>query len=382
MIANVMGVYDPSFEGDFTTTQFPARAIYEHLLPQVCTALDPTRPYWPGSPYGGANVNDPTVGDQHVWDVWHGKVARYHDYPKFSGRFVSEFGMQAFPGMTTIASFTPPTERYSQSRSMDHHNKALDGPRRLAAYLIDNVRIPADLEGYIYATQFVQAEALATAIRGWRHRWGGPGHEAVAGALIWQLNDCWPVISWALADCTLHPKPAYYVIRREFAPLVLGLAQLPQENATVWAVNSTTTPVEAELEVQLWTLTGEQVAQERRQVTLFPNQATELSQLGFRRGDSQVLSARLIQSGEVVARTTSWPEPFKYLILPDPEIKVERLDANTLRIQATRPAKGVWLSAGDNVQWSDNMLDLIPGDAQTIKVNGLGETEVQVQWLH
>jgi beta-mannosidase len=68
--------------------------------------------------------------------------------------------------------------------------------------------------------------------------------------------------------------------------------------------------------------------------------------------------------------------------LPDPEIKVEILDANTLRIQATRPAKGVWLSAGDNVQWSDNMLDLIPGDAQTIKVDELGEAEVQVQWLH
>jgi beta-mannosidase len=381
MIANAMGVYDPSFEGDFITTQFPARAIYEHLLPQVCAALDPTRPYWPGSPYGGSNVNDPTVGDQHVWDVWHGKVADYHDYPRFSGRFVSEFGMQAFPDIATIASVAPPTERYPQSRTLDHHNKALDGPRRLAAYLIDNVRIPADLEGYIYATQFVQAEALAAAIRGWRRRWRGPGREAVAGALIWQLDDCWPVTSWALVDYLFRPKPAYYVVRREFAPLTVGLAQLSKENAEVWAVNGTTDIVEAELEVQLWTLEGELVAQERQPVTLAPNQATELGQPGFRRGDSQVLAARLFQQGEVVARTTLWPEPFKYLTLPDPGIKIEHLDADLLRIHATRPAKGVWLSAGDEVQWSDNMLDLLPGDAQTIKALQLGETEVQARWL-
>lgn len=381
MVANAMGVYNPSFEGDFLTTQFPARAIYERLLPQVCAALDSTRPYWPGSPYGGSDANDPTVGDRHVWDVWHGKVADYHDYPRFSGRFVSEFGMQAFPDRATIASFASPAERYPQSRTLDHHNKALDGPRRIVAYLIDNVRIPADLEDYIYATQFIQTEALAAGIRGWRRRWGGPGHKAVAGALIWQLDDCWPVTSWALVDYEFRLKPAYYVVRRAFAPLTISVAPLPEENIEVWAVNGITSIAEAELEVQLWTLEGELVAQERRPVMLPPNQATELGQPGFHRGDSQVVAARLLQQGEVVARTTLWPEPFKYLTLPDPEIKIEYLDADTLRVQAARPAKGVWLSAGGDVQWSDNMLDLLPDDAQIIKVLKPGETEIQVRWL-
>ncbi len=381
MVANALGAYDPAFEGDFTATGFPARAIYEHLLPQVCTALDPTRPYWPGSPYGGSNVNDPTLGDRHVWDVWHGKMDDYHDYPKLSGRFVSEFGMQAFPSMATIEAFVSPAERYPQSRTLDHHNKAHDGPRHLVVYLNDTVRIPADLESYIYATQFVQAEALATAIRGWRRRWGGPEHEAVAGALIWQLNDCWPVTSWALVDYMCRPKPAYYVVRREFAPLVVGLAQLPRGNTTAWAVNGTPSLIEAELEVQLWTLTGELAARERHQIVLAPNQCTELGQLGFRRGELQVLGVRLFQHGAVVARTTLWPEPFKYLTLADPEIKVEYLDANTLEVHAMRPAKGVWLSASDGVKWSDNMLDLLPGDPQTIKVDGPGGARVQVRWL-
>jgi beta-mannosidase len=65
-IADSIGVYDSSFEGDFTTTPFPAREIYERLLPEICGALDPTRPYWPGSPYGGASPHDPTTGEQCV----------------------------------------------------------------------------------------------------------------------------------------------------------------------------------------------------------------------------------------------------------------------------------------------------------------------------
>ena len=170
-------------------------------------------------------------------------------------------------------------------------------------------------------------------------------------------------------------------MRREFAPLVVGLAQLPRGNTTAWAVNGTPTPVEAELEVQLWTLTGELAARERHQIVLAPNQCTELGQLGFRRGELQVLGVRLFQHGAVVARTTLWPEPFKYLTLADPEIKVEYLDANTLEVHAMRPAKGVWLSASDGVKWSDNMLDLLPGDPQTIKVDGPGGARVQVRWL-
>src|SRR5690606_31280639 len=110
------------------------------------------------SPFGGPNGNDPTFGDRHVWDVWHGAVAPYQSYPRYAGRFVSEFGMQALPDLATIESFAQPEERFVGSRTLEHHNKAEGGPRRIAAYLTDTVRPPGDLESYIYATQLVQAE--------------------------------------------------------------------------------------------------------------------------------------------------------------------------------------------------------------------------------
>jgi beta-mannosidase len=378
-IAESLGAYDQDAPPD-PESRFPARVIYERLLPEVCARLDPSRAYWPGSPYAGANTSDGTVGDRHVWDVWHGRVAPYQDYPRFAGRFVSEFGMQAAPDMATVESFAPPAERHPQSRTMDHHNKAADGPRRLALYLSDNVPYPADLEGYIYATQLVQAEALAAAYRGWRRRWSGPGRYAVAGALVWQLDDCWPVTSWALVDYAHRPKAACAVVRRCLAPLAVGLAR-NDDGADVWAVNGGREVVEAQLELRTWTIAGEAVAVERAGVTLAPNRATEVGTFGFDPGGSLVLDARLRVAGEVVAREALWPEPFKYHRLPDPLIVVDLAGPETIRLRTVRPAKGVLLSAGDGVSWSDNMLDLMPDDERVIQARGLGERPVEVRWL-
>lgn len=379
-IAEANGLYDPTFSGDWTTTRFPARQIYERLLPELCAALDPERPYWPGSPWGGSSSGDPTQGDRHTWDVWHGPMAPYGDFPRYEGRFVSEFGMQAAPDLRTIAAFAPPDELHPQSRTLEWHNKAPDGPRRLAVYLSDTLRVADDLASYVYATQFVQAEALGAAYRGWRRRWGGPGRYAVAGALVWQLNDCWPVTSWAIIDAALRPKPAYYVIRRELAALVVGLTRTEQ-GITAWAVNGTTSPVSVELYLTAWSLGGEARGTARRAVTLAPNATTELGLVELPVDAQTVLGARLLDDTAVLARATCWPEPFKYLALPDPEIGVAYEAGEQVRLWAPRPAKGVWLDGGDGVAWSDNMIDLLPDEERVIAAAGLGARKVRAHAL-
>jgi beta-mannosidase len=177
----------------------------------------------------------------------------------------------------------------------------------------------------------------------------------------------------------LRPKAAYYVARRELAPFALGLAPTSAHHAELWAVNSITTSIDAKVEIYTWTLGGRLLAEEHSFVTLAANQGTELS--GVYLHDAQIISARLLKDGVTIARTALWPEPFKYLSLINPEITIKRLDAQTLRIQAKRLAKGVWLSAEDGVRWSDNMFDLFPNDPHIIKAQGLGNTEVHVRWL-
>jgi beta-mannosidase len=288
--------------------------------------------------------------------------------------------MESCPSPALIAASILPVEHYPQSRGMDHHNKSTDGPRRLAAYLNDTLRVADTLPEYIYATQFVQAEALAAAYRGWRRRWQGPGHYAVAGALVWQLDDCWPVTSWAIVDYARRPKPAYYVIRRALAPLTVDLAG-SGAGAEIWAVNGRTQVVDATLELAGFTLDGTQVLAEERPIVLAPNRAVELGTIPWTQDVPAVLAARLRVNGTVQARATLWPEPFKYLVLPDPAITIDVLGGDRLQIQAARPAKGVWLTAQDGVRWSDNMLDLLPGDPQIITGTGLGPAAAHAEWL-
>lgn len=380
-IAHSLGIYDHSSPPD-EHSAFPARVIYEQILPELCAAHDPGRPYWPGSPFLGANPDDPSMGDRHTWEVWGRAAEDYHSYPQLGGRFVSEFGMAAYPVMSTIASFTTTDdERYVGSRILEYHNKATGGPRRLAAYQNDNLRPVASLDDMIYATQFVQAEALSLAFRAWRRQWAGPGQYRTAGALVWQLDDCWPVISWSIIDYYGRPKPAYYAIRRALAPITLNIAN-DRDQVAVWAVNGTQQELTGKLELRTWTLQGEMLSIENAEVLLKPNRSAELIAFPFENTGSLVLDARFRVDTKVIARAALWPEPYKYMRLFDPLIIMGLDGPERVILRAIRPAKGVWLYAGDEVVWSDNMLDLMPDDEQIVTAIGLGKEPIQIRWLH
>lgn len=199
--------YDPANHDpeSWLKGSFPARYIYEKILVDVTTELIPDTYYHFGSPYGGKLTTDPRIGDIHQWNVWHGSQEKYQDFDKLTGRFVSEFGMEAFPNIRTVNSYLLAgkldPERYPQSSTMDFHNKAAGHERRLALYLAENVPYSMEpLEQHVYCTQLMQAECLSTAYRLWKRQWKGPGREYCSGALVWQLNDVWPVSAFPLDD--------------------------------------------------------------------------------------------------------------------------------------------------------------------------------------
>lgn len=379
-IAESFGMYGPGKD----SSEFEALAIYEHLLPEICARLDPERFYWPGSPYSPQNSADQTVGDRHTWEIWHGPMVAYQDYLRYQGRFVSEFGMQSLPSFGLLEAYIPAEERFFQSRTLTHHNKAFnpatgpDGHRRLAVYLADNLRDPAGLEGYVYATQLVQAEAMRYAYRDFRRRWGTEGKRAVGGALVWQLNDCWPVTSWAIIDSGEVPKPAYYTIKRELKDVTVELAS-GKNGLEVWGTNSTAAAREGELELKAFSPQGQGLATERRSVRLEANATTELGVWNPQVQEPAVFAARLLAGSAVQARATLWPEPFKFYRFPDPGLRVEPIARDQLRLSVERPAKGVFLEA-ENAVWDDNFLDLMPGDEQVVAVRGLSGA-VRVSWL-
>jgi beta-mannosidase len=365
------------------TEAFPARIIYEQLLPELCAQLDPGRAYWPGSPYGRASDdnNNPDDGDRHVWNIWHQAMLPYQVYPQHGGRFVSEFGMVALPSAKSLATMAGASELYPGSRTLDYHFKAEQGVRRLAVYLSENVRVPADLDRYRYATQVMQAEALAAAVRGWRRQFQGSGHFGCAGALVWQLNDCWPCISWSIIDDAVFPKLAYYAMRRALAPIALALALDPEAACTLWAGNSTSRQIQGKVQVRRWSLVGQVEGEEEVSATLAPHQSTPIGGVDLAVDASHILEARLFVDGVVSASATLWPEPLRYLTLVDPELAVERLPEGELAIRSKTPAKCVSVESQENVVWSDNGFDLFPGEPVIIRAPNLSDAPITVRSL-
>jgi beta-mannosidase len=191
---------------------------YLGVLPRVVAELDPTRPYTAGSPWSGSwerHPNDPAHGTQHSWEVWNRED--YAEYRREVPRFMAEFGWQAPPAYATLRRALPGEELVPDSPGMLHHQKADDGNGKLRRGLERHFVFPeGDFDRWHYLTQVNQARAVATGIEHWRSHW-----PVCAGTVVWQLNDCWPVTSWAAIDGDGREKPLYHELRRLYADRLL-----------------------------------------------------------------------------------------------------------------------------------------------------------------
>ncbi|MBX7268561.1 glycoside hydrolase family 2 protein [Micromonospora sp. Llam7] len=228
------------------------RGYYLELLPRVVAELDPTRPYWPGSPYSGSeqvHPNDPAYGTTHIWDVWN--TDDYSKYREYLPRFVAEFGYQAPPAYATLRRALSDEPLAHDSPGMAHHQKAADGDRKLRRGLDAHLPEPRDFDDWHYLTQLNQARAIQLGVEHFRSHRG-----RCMGTIVWQLNDCWPVTSWAAIDGDGRRKPLWYALRRAYADRLLTVAPRDGGLALV-AVNDGGRPWRASATVTRLTVTGE-----------------------------------------------------------------------------------------------------------------------------
>ncbi|KAF4976258.1 hypothetical protein FZEAL_7047 [Fusarium zealandicum] len=407
--------FDDKDPESWLKTDFPARYLYEKLLADACKELHPGAIYHFGSPWGGETSADPTVGDLHQWNVWHGSQKNYQDFGKLVGRFVSEFGMEGFPSIKTIDAYLPKgkddPERFYSSSTVDFHNKADGQLRSLAIYMAENFRYtPEPLEYYVYCTQLMQAEALASAYRLWKRQWQGPNKEYCSGVLVWQINDCWPVTSWAICDYYLRPKHSYYTIKRELAPVTIGMTRRehkhPKDKYTrvhidtttqveIWGSNLDVEDITTDCIVKAWDVeTGKETYSKTVSSSLIlpSNRSTEIVTLDVPVETPKagleartVVAAYLYKDGTQIARYVNWPEPLKYLHLQKPkDLQVELVDgAKAVEISTEVPIKGLALECEDDgVRFEDNLVDVVPGEVIRIGVRGAKEkTILATQYL-
>jgi beta-mannosidase len=172
--------------------------------------------------------------------VWHGNKP-FSEYRKFHFRFCSEFGFQSFPSLKTVKMFTEPDDRNIFSYVMEKHQRNAAANNKIMSYMGDNFLYPGDFETLLYASQILQAEAVKYGVEHWRRNRG-----RCMGAVYWQLNDCWPVASWASIDYFGRWKALHYYAKRFFAPIMLScceegvMTKNPNVNAEPYPLKKTT----------------------------------------------------------------------------------------------------------------------------------------------
>jgi beta-mannosidase len=248
---------------------------YTELLPSIVAELDPTRFYADGSPYspgsstsGLVHPNDPNHGTRHEWDVWN--RIDYTAYRDNVPRFCSEFGFQGPPTWTTLTDWVHDAPLSATSPAFLLHQKAADGNGKLDRGLAPHLPIPTTFEDWHWATQLNQARAVAFGIEHFRSWW-----PRTSGALVWQLNDCWPVTSWAAVDGDERLKPLWYALRRAFAPRLLTV-QPRAGRLVLIAVNDDDAPWRGAVAIERQTFAGQTRAAAPAEVDVPPRSVLEL----------------------------------------------------------------------------------------------------------
>lgn len=351
--------------------------MYEYIIPKVLKEEDPQTFYWPASPSSGGSFDapqDPNRGDVHYWDVWHG-LKPFTDYRNYLFRYVSEFGFQSFPAMRTIEAFTLPEDRNVFSYIMEKHQRNASANGRIVSYLSQMYLYPASLDKLVYASQLLQAQAMQYGVEHWRRN---RNQERCMGAVVWQLNDCWPVASWSSIDYFGRWKALHYYEKRFFAPVLIScheegiLSQNTNVNAEPFPLkksahlnvsNETLRPFAGSAHWALCRPNGSAIRSGSFPVQVAPMSALWLDEQDFSEESTYdtYYAYRLEDSaGNTVGEGTVLfcaPKHFRFL---DPHLKAH-IEGDEIVVTADAYARSVELQTDTDALFSDNYFDMNAG---------------------
>ncbi len=355
--------------------------LFECVLPDLVRSLDPVTPYWGSSPSSGYDSDDPNdarCGDMHYWEVWHA-LKPFSAYRTVLPRFMSEFGIQSFPTLPTIESFTEPGDRNIFSPVMESHQKNTGANGRIFHYIGETFRFPKDFRSLVYLSQLVQAEGIRCGVEHWRrHR------DVCGGTLYWQLNDCWPGASWSSIDYYGRWKALHYSARRFFAPILMSLVE-DGFRISFHVTNDTTEIFEGTCRWKLCLNTGECLKEDTFSITIFPFTSCKFEELDISKALSDKISVdwerriflRYVfedKVGNVLQQDSILFVKPKYFEWTPVHIRWElNEDSSIMILKSSGYTKFVELSTRKReIRFQDNFFDLYPEEERTIRILGRG----------
>ncbi len=337
------------------------KKIFHELLPQKLAELDSGRAYHSSSPrYGRGNYKSQFYGDSHYWGVWH-DAEPFENYEKKVPRFMSEFGFQSFPAKATIAQFAASEQHYTDSPEMQTHQKHPRGNKLIKEYMQRHYPIPENFDHFVYLSQLLQAEGITKGIEA--HRRAKP---YCGGTLYWQLNDCWPAVSWSSIDYYGRKKALYYFVKRSYAKYLLSFAA-KADSLNLYLVSDDVKQQKAVLNYKIKSMKNKILKSDKVEFEIPANSSKVIkhflvSELTKGCGkDTIYFTGALSVAGKLVETIHYYFVPIRKLSLPKAHFELSSEKAQNgivITIKSDVYAKSVELAYPDAVYFSDNFFDL------------------------
>lgn len=370
--------------------------IFYEAIPRTAAQYDPDRPYWPSSPHYPLDREQKNPdyrsasGNTHTYEVWGSgeSFAAYNEMGKY--RFVAEFGFQSLPHIQTIRAFTAPGDRHFPSVVLDHHNLTGKKPNqnqgnpKIIRYAAEMFSMPSSLEDWVYISQILQGEGMKMGYEAMRRNFPNS-----TGALYWQLDDNWPVVSWSSIDHFGRWKALHYMAKRFFSPVLVSGTEKNGE-VRVYGSNDQLEEQSCRLEWTLLRFDGTLLESGSGDFSLpalgstllktldlsgFVTEDPELQtyrKMSYRKRSDAFLSIRLVRGDSILSENFVFFVPPKHWQLKEPEITctLTETDGETMiTLTAERFAAYVELGLREGyAQFSDNFFHLLPGETRTVSV--------------
>lgn len=368
--------------------------LFNEMLPNIVKKYDFKTAYWSCSPsnYGYNNFKDRNSGDTHDWVIWFTKEP-FRTYRWTHGRFTSEYGMQSFPEMKTIKSFSKkedwkydsPLMDFRQRSHMDYIAPGFNGNDMISYYIDLYYKKPKNFESFVYLSQVMQAEGLQAAIEAQRMK-----KPFNMGSLYWQINDCWPTMSWSTIDYYYRWKAGHYFVKKAFQETIVA-SYIEKDTLDVWAITDRIKTVHGILKLKVSEFNGNVIKNMEIPIMVgYSKSELVLRQpirelIGENIRKNIYIELALVEGANILADKIQYIDEVKKLNLPKPQItsKVTKIgEGFEIQLTSNTLAKNVYLQTNlaEDGFFTDNYFDILPGNAIRVKYQGaiqLSEKEFQ-----
>lgn len=341
-------------------------AVFNDILPKIVDSLSPKISYWESSPkYGRGDKRYQFEGDAHDWWVWHDGYPFEH-FETAVPRFMSEFGFQSFPSAETIKYATGKDSISLKDPAFVSHQKHSRGVQIIENYMARDFPVSQNAEDYVYMSQLLQAYGITKGIRAQRR-----AKPYNMGTLYWQLNDCWPAVSWSSIDYLGNWKALHYQAKKAFENVLISMEE-KNDSLQVFVINDTFETIKDSLYLKLMDFDGT-VIYENQLVAKSPQNSSELL------FSLPMKTLKFDKAFCVLKVNFGKSEYLHYFVKPkDLKLKMDETEIG-IKTEIKKTAEGylivlssktlqknVFLTAAEKGKFEDNFFDLLPNETKTI----------------